>query len=422
MTRRVRGAAWSTFRSLKVRNYKLFFFGQLVSVSGTWMQQVAQDWLVLKLSDSGTAVGITTGLQFLPMLLFGMVGGIIADRRDKRRVLLATQTTAGLLALAMGVLVLSGHVELWHVYVLAFLLGCVTAVDNPTRQAFVTEMVGPDEVTNAVGLNSATFNAARVIGPAIAAIVIQVSGIAPAFFVNAASYLAVLAGLHAMRPEELFRQAPAARSKGQIREGLRYVWATPELRSTIALVLVVATFGMNLSVVLPLLARFTFHGTAGTYGLLMSTMAVGSLGGALVAANRTRIDPRLRIGTAGVFGALSIVTAAAPTLWLAALLLVPTGAAAITFMALSNSTLQLSSAAHMRGRVMALYALVFLGSTPIGGPLIGWLSEVWSPRWSFALGGAITLVGATVTWLRQPAPVAPRPVARRTLPRVAWWR
>jgi MFS family permease len=424
LTRRVRGAAGSTFRSLKVRNYKLFFFGQLVSVSGTWMQQVAQDWLVLKLSDSGTAVGITTGLQFLPMLLFGMVGGIIADRRDKRRVLLATQTTAGLIALAMGVLVMSGHVALWHVYLLAFLLGCVTAVDNPTRQAFVTEMVGPDEVTNAVGLNSATFNAARVVGPAVAAIVIQVSGIAPAFFVNAASYLAVLAGLHAMRPEELFRQAPAPRSAGQIREGLRYVWATPELRSTIALVLVVATFGMNLSVVLPLLARFTFHGTAGTYGLLMSTMAVGSLGGALVAANRTRIDPRLRVATAGVFGALSMLTAAAPTLWLAAVLLVSTGAAAITFMALSNSTLQLSSAAHMRGRVMALYALVFLGSTPIGGPLIGWLSEVWSPRWSFALGGAITVVGAAVTWLRLPKPavVTPRrPIARRALTRVAWW-
>jgi len=341
-------------------------------------------------------------------------------------VLLATQTTAGLLALAMGVLVLSGHVQLWHVYVLAFLLGCVTAVDNPTRQAFVTEMVGPDEITNAVGLNSATFNAARVVGPAIAAVLIQLWGIAPAFFVNAASYLAVLAGLHAMRPDDLFRQAPAPRSKGQIREGLRYVWATPELRSTIGLVLVVATFGMNLSVVLPLLARFTFHGTAGTYGLLMSTMAVGSLGGALVAANRTHIDPRLRIGTAGAFGALSIVTAAAPTLWLAAILLVPTGAAAITFMALSNSTLQLSSAAHMRGRVMALYALVFLGSTPVGGPLVGWLSEVWSPRWGFGLGGLVTLVGALVTWMRLPPVVEARtpgyrPVARRALTRVAWW-
>ena len=418
----VRRAAGTTFRSLRVRNYRLFFFGQLVSVSGTWMQHVAQDWLVLRLSNSGTAVGITTGLQFLPMLLFGMVGGIVADRYDKRRVLVATQTAAGVLALAMGVLVASGHVALWHVYVLAFLLGCVTAVDNPTRQSFVTEMVGPDQVTNAVGLNSATFNAARVLGPAIGAIVISVADIAPAFFVNAASYVAVIAGLRAMRPDDLFRQAPAPRTPGQIREGLRYVWSTPELRSTIALVAVVATFGMNLIVVLPLLARFTFDGTAGTYGFLMSAMAIGSLGGALVAANRTQIDARRRVAMAGAFGALSIVTAVAPTLWLTAVLLVPTGAAAITFMALSNSTLQLASSTHMRGRVMALYALVFLGSTPIGGPLVGWLSEVSSPRWGLALGGAITLVAAVVASTRL-APAEPsRPVARRALARVAWWR
>jgi MFS family permease len=417
------GAVTSTFRSLRVRNYRLFFFGQLVSVSGTWMQQVAQDWLVLRLSNSGTAVGITTGLQFLPMLLFGMVGGTIADRYDKRRVLVATQTSAALIAAAMGVLVASGHVALWHVYVLAFLLGCVTAVDNPTRQSFVTEMVGPDEVTNAVGLNSATFNAGRVIGPAVAAIVISVADIAPAFFVNSVSYLAVIAGLRAMRPDELFRQAPAPRSKGQIRAGLRYVWSTPELRSTIALVAVVATFGMNLAVVLPLLARFTFHGTAGTYGLLMSAMALGALGGALVAANRTHTDARLRVAMAGAFGALSIVTALAPTLWLAAALLVPTGAAAITFMSLSNSTLQLSSDSHLRGRVMALYALVFLGSTPLGGPLVGWLSEVSSPRWGLALGGAVTLVAAVVasTRLSPSTTRRPRPVARRALTRVAWW-
>lgn len=425
MTRRVRSAAGTTFRSLRVRNYRLFFFGQLVSVSGTWMQQVAQDWLVLRLSNSGTAVGITTGLQFLPMLLFGMVGGTIADRYDKRRILVATQTTAGLTALAMGVLVASGHVQLWHVYVLAFVLGCVTAVDNPTRQSFVTEMVGPDEVTNAVGLNSATFNAARVVGPAVAAVVISVADLAPAFFVNAASYVAVIAGLRAMHPDELFRQSPAPRTKGQVREALHYVWSTPELRSTIGLVLVVATFGMNLAVVLPLLARFTFEGTAGTYGLLMSTMAVGSLAGALVAANRTHLSPRLRVAMAGVFGGLSVLTALAPTLWSAAALLVPTGAAAITFMALSNSTLQLRSAPHMRGRVMALYALVFLGSTPVGGPLVGWLSEVWSPRGGLALGGAVTAIAALVVWTRLPSPepvASARPIARRAVARVAWWR
>ena len=397
---RLRLATGSTFRSLRVRNYRLFFFGQLVSVSGTWMQHVAQDWLVLHLSGSGAAVGVTTGLQFLPMLLFGMVGGIVADRFDKRKVLLATQSTAMALALVMGVLVATDVVRLWMVFVLAFLLGCVTAVDNPTRQSFVTEMVGPDEVTNAVGLNSATFNSGRVIGPAIAAIVIETVGLAPAFFVNAATYVAVLAGLRAMDPSRLFRLAPTPRSRGQIREGLRYVWATPVLRQTIGLVLFVATFGMNLVVVLPLLARFTFEGSAGTYGLLMSSMAVGSLGGALWAANRVRPSAKVRVGAAVLFGAFEVAVALAPSVWVAVALLVPTGAAAITFMSSSNSTLQLSSDQHMRGRVMALYALVFLGSTPLGGPVTGWVSEVWSPRWGLGLGGAITVAAALVAWVR----------------------
>jgi MFS family permease len=413
-----------TFRSLSVRNYRLFFFGQLVSVSGTWMQQVAQDWLVLHLSNSGTAVGITVGLQFLPMLLFGMAGGIVADRFDKRRVLVVTQSVAGVLAAAMGTLVATGVVQLWMVYGMAFLLGCVTAVDNPTRQAFVTEMVGPDEVTNAVGLNSANFNAARIVGPAVAAVVIEVAGTAPAFFVNAASYLAVIAGLLAMDPAALFRSPPAAKERGQVRQGLRYVWATPELRSTILLVAVVATFGMNLSVVLPLLAKFTFHGGAGTYGLLLSIMAAGALAGGLGAARRRLPTPQLRVGTAIGFGAFSIATALAPTVAMAAALLVPTGAFAISFMATSNSTLQLESSPSMRGRVMALYALVFLGSTPFGGPLVGWISQRWNPRWGLGLGGVITLVGALVALLHLPVaddePAILR--GRNAIARVAWWR
>lgn len=422
---RLRAAGANTFRSLRLRNYRLFFFGQLISVSGTWMQQIAQDWLVLRLSDSGTAVGLTVGLQFLPMLLFGMLGGTIADRYDKRRILVLTQLAFGLSALTMGVVVATGVVQLWMVFVLAFVVGCITALDNPARQAFVTEMVGPQEVTNAVGLNSATFNAARVVGPAIGAVLIQTTGIAAAFFANAASYAAVITGLKLMDPAALFRQAPTPKAKGQIRDGLRYVWRTPELRDTIGLVTVIATFGMNLAVVLPLLARFTFHGNAGTYGLLMSMMAAGALAGALAAANRDTPTSRLRVGTALAFGLLSIATALAPTLLLAAVLLVPTGAAAISFMATSNSTLQLRSDPAMRGRVMALYALVFLGSTPFGGPLTGWVSETWSPRWGLALGGALSAIAGLVAWVRLPAadrrPARPAP-AKPSLVRIAWRR
>ncbi|MER3452883.1 MAG: MFS transporter, partial [Acidimicrobiia bacterium] len=279
------------FRSLAVRNYRLFFAGQLVSLTGTWMQQIAQDWLVIHLGGRGTAVGLAVGLQFLPMLVFSMPAGALADRVDKRRILLATQTAAGVLAATMGVLVATGTVQLWMVYALAFCLGCVTAVDHPTRQAFVTEMVGPDEVTNAVGLNSAVFNSARIVGPAVAAVVIRSFGLAPTFFANAVSYLAVLAALWAMDPAELFRSPGDDRRAGGVREGLRYVWSTPELRQTIALVAWVGTFGMNFGVVLPLLARFSFHGDAGTYGVLTSVMAVGSLLGALVAARRTDPTP-----------------------------------------------------------------------------------------------------------------------------------
>lgn len=385
-----------TFRSLRVRNYRLFFTGQLISVTGTWMQQIAQDWLVIHLGGRGGAVGLTVGLQFLPMLLFGMAGGALADRLDKRRILFATQSAAGLLALSMGVLVATGAVRLWMVYLLAFLLGCVTAVDHPTRQAFVTELVGPEAVGNAVGLNSAVFNSARIVGPAVAAVVIRVAGLAPAFFANAVSYLAVLAALRAMDPAALYRLPARPREPGAISAGLRYVWSTPDLRASIALVAAVATFGMNLSVTLPLLARFAFHGDAGTYGLLTSVMAAGSLMGALAAARRTAPAPRLRAMIAAAFGTSLIAVAVAPNVAVAAGALVPAGATAILFVTMSNVTLQLRSDPQMRGRVMALYSLVFLGSTPIGGPLTGWLSQQAGPRWGLAANGAATLAVALV--------------------------
>ena len=348
-----------TFRSLHVRNYRLFFIGQLISVSGTWMQQIAQDWLVLHLSDSGIAVGVTTGLQFLPMLLFGMTGGVIADRFDKRRVLLMTQTAAGVLAAVMGLLVVTGVVELWMVFVLAFLLGTVTAIDNPTRQAFVVEMVGTNELTNAVGLNSAVFNSARVLGPCGGCAHHQVRRALACVLRE----LTLVRRRHHRACAHGPGCAPPGRARGdeegRVKRGLQYVRATPELRSTIVLVAVVAMFGMNMMVVLPLLAKYTFHGGAGTYGLLTSVMALGALGGALAAAARTRPSAALRVGMAAGFGGFEVLTAVSPNVVIAAVALVGVGITSITFMSLSNTTLY-SLIPHMRGRVMALYALVFL--------------------------------------------------------------
>ena len=391
----VGNATRRTFRSLRVRNYRLFFFGQLVSVSGTWMQTVAQNWLVLTLTGSGLDLGITVALQFLPMLLFGMWGGVIADRFDKRHVLLATQAVAGLLALTLWALVTTGAVELWMVYVLAFLLGMVQMVDMPTRQAFVTEMVGPDDVPNAVGLNSAMFNAGRLLGPAAAGVVISTAGVALAFLVNAGSYLAVIAALCAMRPDELHREPMTpGRRPGQIRDGLRYVWADPQLRTTLLLVAVMGTFGFNFPVVLPLLARFSLGGGARLYGLLTGAMAFGSLLGALFAAGRARPTRELLVGSGIAFGALTLVSAAAPTSLTTATVLTAVGLAMMLFLATANATLQLNSTPAMRGRVMALYGLVFLGTTPLGGPLLGFVSEHWGARAGLALSGGVTLAAA----------------------------
>jgi MFS family permease len=390
----VRATAARTFRSLGVRNYRLFFFGQLVSVTGTWMQTVAQSWLVLNLTGSGVDLGLTVALQFLPMLLFGMWGGLLADRLDKRRLLVATQAAGGILAVALWALVATGTVELWMVYVFAFLLGVVTMVDMPTRQAFVVEMVGPDEVPNAVGLNSAMFNTGRILGPAAAGLVIAWFGVAPAFLANGLSYIAVIAGLLAMRSEELFKGVRPARRPGEVRAGLRYVWHEPTLRSTLFLVAVLGTFGFNFVVVLPLLARYTFHGGAGLYSVFTSVMSVGSLAGALVAASRAGPSRALLLGAGTAFGVLMLATAAAPDDLTASLLLVGVGLAVMLFLATANTTLQLSSDPAMRGRVMALYGLLFLGSTPVGGPLLGWISQRWGPRAGLALGGAFTLVAA----------------------------
>jgi MFS family permease len=382
------------FRSLRVRNYRLFFFGQLVSLTGTWMQQVGQDWLVLRLTDRALPLGITLALQFAPMLVLGAWAGVVADRLDKRRLLLATQAAMASLALVLGVLTATGAIRLWMVYGLALLLGCATAFDMPTRQAFVSEMVGPDRVTNAIGLNSAVFNSARVVGPAVAGVLIAAVGIAPAFLINAASYLAVIAGLLAMDPARLHRLPLVDRAEGQVRAGLRYVWANPVLRSTIALVAVVGALGLNYRVALPLLARFTFGGDASAYGALASIMAAGAVVGSLAAARRGRPSRTLLLGSVAVFGALSFAAAAAPTLLAEAVVLAPLGVASMTFLATANSTLQLASSPEMRGRVMALYGLVFLGSTPLGGLLGGWMAGQFGPRSILLLSGVSSLAAA----------------------------
>jgi MFS family permease len=394
---RVRLAGQRTFHSLRVRNYRLFFFSQLISLSGTWMQTTAQSWLVLDLTgekSAGFALGLMMALQFLPLLLFGVWGGLIADRLDKRRTLIWTQSAAAVLAVALFVIVLTGVIQLWMIYVLAFLLGVVTVFDNPTRQAFVIEMVGADDVANAVGLNSAVFNGARLVGPAIAGVSIHAIGISPSFLLNAISFIPVVAALGLMRTRELVRHEPLARSKGQVREGLRYAWHTPALRSTLLLVTVVATFGFNFIIVLPLLAKYEFHGGAGLYGLLLAVMAGGSLVGALVAAARARPSRPLLVGSAAAFSVLAMLVAVAPTAVWAAILLVPMGAFSMVFIATANSALQLTSRHEMRGRVMALYALVFLGSTPIGGPFIGWISQQWGARAGLFDGGALSLAAA----------------------------
>ncbi|MCU1600433.1 MAG: major facilitator superfamily 1 [Frankiales bacterium] len=385
-----------TFRSLRVRNYRLFASGQVVSLTGTWAQRVAQDWLVLQVShNSGTALGITTALQFLPMLLFGLYGGVLADRYDKRGLLVGTQVSMGLLALVLGLLTVTGNVQLWHVYALAFGLGLASCIDIPTRQAFVSELVGPDELPNAVGLNSATFNSARIVGPAVAGVAISGVGTGWVFLGNAVSYVAVLTGLMMMRRSELFRSARAPREPGQLMEGFRYVRTRPRMYVPILLIFMVGTFGLNFQITLSLIAKETFGAGAGSFGLLTSALAVGSLIGALGTARRTGL-PRIRtmLVSALAFGVLEVADGFAPSFWVLAVLLVPTGAAVLTLTTTANAIVQLGAEPQVRGRVMALYLTVFIGGTPIGAPLLGVLAEHAGPRSSLWIGGVVCTLSA----------------------------
>jgi len=362
------------------------------------MQTVAEMWLVLQLTRSGVAVGIAAALQFTPMLVAGAWGGLLADRFDKRRLLIATQTAMALPALALLTLTATGAIELWMLYLLIVARGAVNAVDNPARQAFLVELVGPDRLVNAVSLGSALVNGARTVGPALAGVLIATAGVEPCFALNAASFAAMIVALRGMDRAALRNVPPAARRPGQVRNGLRYVRATPELWIPLALMALVGTFTFNFQTLLPLLATFGFGGGAGAYAALTSAMGLGAIAGAIANGARSRVRPALLAGAAAAFGALVVAAALAPSVALASLALVPVGAASVVFSASVNSFLQLAVAPHMRGRVMALYSVVFLGSTPIGGPLMGWLAGAAGPRAALALGGLAALAAAA--WAR----------------------
>jgi MFS family permease len=399
--------------SLRVPNYRRWFAGQLVSVSGNWMQIVAEMWLVLTLTGSAFAVGLTTALQFLPILLAGAWGGLVADSMPKRRLLLVTQVLMAVPAVILFALSATGDVAAWMVMALVFARGLVLAVDMPARQSFVIEIVGPDRVLNAVGLQSVLIHSSRITGPALAGLLIAGGGIELCFLLNALSFGAMILALRSLDTGELAPPKLATREPGAVRSALRYVMRTPELAIPLGMMALVGTLGFNFQVLLPLLARETFDGGAAAYSALVVAMGAGAVAGALVTGARREIGDRLLVGAALGFGAFAMLAAAAPTLTLATLALVPLGAASVTFAAGINSTLQLAAEPHMRGRVMALYSIVFLGSTPIGGPITGLLSGALGPRSALVMGGVAALTaaaGARFAFARaaEPAVSSPR--------------
>ncbi|BDZ42672.1 MFS transporter [Paraoerskovia sediminicola] len=386
----------STFASLRYPNYRIWFGAALVANIGTWMQRVAQDWLVLTVltDNSGVAVGITTGLQFLPVLLLSPWAGLLADRVPRRRLLMITQGSMGLLAGGLGALVLLGHAELWHAYLFAFLLGCVAAIDNPVRQTFVAEMVPAEKLSNAVGLNSASFNAARLIGPGVAGLLIAAIGTGWVFVFNGISFGATIAALAFMRTDSLRPMPSAGRSRGQIREGIAYVKGRSDIVVIMVVVGIVSSLGLNFQLTAALMATTEFDKGPGEYGVLGSILAIGSLAGALMAARRDRPRVRLVIGSALAFGVASGVMALMPTYWTYAAMSIVVGFCSLTMLTSANSTIQMSTSPEVRGRVMSLYMIVLLGANPVGSPLVGWIGEVFGARWSIGVGAIASIVVA----------------------------
>jgi MFS family permease len=405
---RLRAAGADTFRSLRVRNFRLFFVGQSLSQVGTWMQMVAIAYVVLDLTDSGVMLGLATAAQFGPILVLGAWAGVLADRLDRHRLLLGLNVAGAVVGALFAALVLTGSAELWSVFLLTAAAGTVSALENPARRAFVADLVAERDIANAVGLNSTLMTGSRVIGPAVAGLLVAGPGMGWPFAVNALSYLPQL-WLFVRMDRDRFRPTERApRGRGQLREGLRYVWRTPELRLPLVLVAVVGTLAFNHSVVLPLFAERTLSGGPGTFATMFSVMSLGSMAGALVVARRTTTDTRFLALSSLALGASMLALAAAPTLWVAMVLSLPVGATSVLVIAGANTTIQLTATPVMRGRVLALMAVVFLGSTPIGGPIAGWVSEAWDARAGLAMG-AVASLGAALWTLRALRRLAPTP-------------
>ncbi len=389
--RSVRDYSRRTFSSLKIRNFRLYFLGQGFSLVGTFMQGFAQSWLVLTLTGHATEVGLVSALQFGPVLFLAPYGGILADRFSKRRLLVFTQTVSGLLALVLGILVVTHAIRLWMVFAIALCLGVVNSLDNPTRHSFAHELVGKDEVSNAVSLNTTALNLSRIVGPAVAGLFISTVGFAPCFFFNAASFGAVILSLFLIRSAELHRMAPVAPAKGQVRAGFAYVWRTPVLRDALIMMAMIGTMTYEFQVSLPLLAQKVFRAGAGGAALLVAMMGVGAVAGGLIFAGRSRSDMRSLAIASAAFGASVILAASVPTLPFAAAAMLLVGVSSLAFATSSNAILQVNSASQMRGRVMSLWSMAFLGSTVIGAPIVGLLGDHASPQWALAIGGIAAL-------------------------------
>lgn len=387
-----------TFRSLRRYNYRTWALGALVSNVGTWMQRTAQDWLVLTslTHHNATAVGVVMALQFGPQLLFLPLSGYAADHLDRRKLLLATQASMGVLALGLGLLTLSGLVQLWHVYVFAFLLGAVAAFDAPARQTFVSDLVGEEDLPNAVALNSTSFNAARLVGPGVAGALIAGVGTGWVFLLNALSFAAVLLSLTRLRKEELYGGAAVRRARGKLLDGFRYVWGRPDLRSVLFMLFLVGTFGLNFPIFISTMSVTVFHAGAHEFGLLTSIMAVGSVAGALSSARRERPRLGLLLASGALFGVGCALAAVMPSYWSFAAMLVVIGVSAQTFTTSVNATVQLSTEPAMRGRVLAILLAIALGGTPLGAPIVGYVADHFGARWALGVGAAAGLSAALV--------------------------
>jgi MFS family permease len=383
-----------TFSSLKIRNFRLYFIGQSVSVMGNFMQAVAQSWLVLSMTHSGTALGLVTALQYLPILLFGVWGGVVADRYNKRNLLLATQGIMGILALVLGILVVTNTIQLWMVYILALLLGVTTLFDNPARQAFVMEMVGPSHLRNAITLYTIELNIDRVIGPVVAGILILTVGIGQCFIWNALTFIPLLVTLIMMRKSEMHAPTPVKKAKGQMMEGVRYIFTKRSLLHVIVMMALIGTLTYEFVVSLPLLAQVTFHGDADVYAALTAAIGVGAVFGGLLTASRSRASPGMLPLAALLFGVAVLIASFMPNVLLSLAAMVLVGIFSIYFTSLANTVMQLESDANMRGRVMAFWSISFLGSTAIGAPVVGFVGETFGPRWGLAIGGIAAVVAA----------------------------